>query len=97
MRRFLLRLLTLVRFNRAEQDLAREIATHLQLLEDDLQRRGMTAVEAHRAARIALGGIEPALPWPAGAHHHRYPARLRRALELTLQFVQHRGEGGGWS
>src|SRR4051794_2299700 len=58
MRRFLLRLLTLLRHDRADRELAREIAAHLQLLEDDLQRHGMAVDEAHRAARIAIGGIE---------------------------------------
>ncbi|PYR56997.1 MAG: hypothetical protein DMF91_20580, partial [Acidobacteria bacterium] len=48
----------MVRPGRAEDDLAREMASHLTLLEDDFQRRGMTPEEARRAARRALGGVE---------------------------------------
>jgi predicted permease len=43
---------------RAEDDLARETAAHLALLEEDGQRRGLTADEARIAARRAFGGVE---------------------------------------
>jgi predicted permease len=43
---------------RAEDELFRETAAHLALLEDDLQRRGMTAGEARVEARRAFGGVE---------------------------------------
>jgi hypothetical protein len=42
-RRFVVRLLSFVRANRAEDELAREIAAHLQLLEDQFCAQGMTA------------------------------------------------------
>jgi predicted permease len=57
-RRFLLRLLNAVRPGRAEPDLAREIGAHLQLLVDDLRRRGMSADDARVAARRAVGNVE---------------------------------------
>jgi predicted permease len=41
----------------AEQELAREIAAHLALLEDEHRRRGLTAGEARLAARRAMGSI----------------------------------------
>ncbi|HEV2986582.1 MAG TPA: ABC transporter permease, partial [Vicinamibacterales bacterium] len=41
----------------AEADLAREVASHLALVEDELVRRGMTAEEARFAARRAFGGV----------------------------------------
>jgi len=43
---------------RAEDELSRETAAHLALLEDELQRRGMTAGEARVEARRAFGGVE---------------------------------------
>src|SRR3954466_4617296 len=43
---------------RAEDELARETAAHLALLEEDLQRRGCTAEAARVEARKAFGGIE---------------------------------------
>ena len=45
---------------RAEEELMREIASHLALLEDDFQRRGMSVEEARLAARRAYGGVERA-------------------------------------
>ena len=58
MRRFVLRILNTILPSRAEPDLSRELASHVALLEDECQRRGMTAEDARRAARVALGGIE---------------------------------------
>src|SRR5688572_12266767 len=57
-RRFFLRLLTLFHSTRAEADLAREIKTHLQLLEDKFRAEGMTVEDARFAARRAFGGVE---------------------------------------
>jgi predicted permease len=58
MRRFLVRLLTLFQRDKAERELAREIAAHVAMLEDELRRRGVGADDAHRQARLAIGGIE---------------------------------------
>jgi predicted permease len=57
-RRFCSRLINAVRPWRREPALAREIASHLALAEDEYRRRGLPPDEARRAARIALGGIE---------------------------------------
>ena len=57
MRRLTERLLNVLRPARADEDAAREIASHLALLEDDYLRRGLPADEARRAARLALGGV----------------------------------------
>jgi macrolide transport system ATP-binding/permease protein len=58
--RILSRLRNLLRNNRAEQELAREVASHLSLLADDFERRGMPPEEARIAARRAYGGVEQA-------------------------------------
>ncbi|MGH9159832.1 MAG: ABC transporter permease [Vicinamibacteraceae bacterium] len=58
MRRFLLRLYRLLRFQSAERELDRELASHVTLLQDEFRRRGLSADEAHTAATRALGGIE---------------------------------------
>jgi putative ABC transport system permease protein len=60
MRRFLFRLWSLVRWDRTERDLARELSAHVALLEDEYHRRGLTATDARTAARRAVGGIEQA-------------------------------------
>jgi predicted permease len=59
-KRFLYKLRNFVRPGRAERDLAREIESHLELLQDDFRRRGMSANEARLAAKRAYGGIEQA-------------------------------------
>lgn len=57
-RRFLNRIAALFRFNKAEAELSREIASHLRLLEDQFVAGGMSADDARFAARRAFGGIE---------------------------------------
>src|SRR5215831_14307979 len=58
MRRFFLRLLNTWTHRRKDAEIAREISSHLALLEDGFRRRGLPDDEARRAARLALGGIE---------------------------------------
>ena len=58
LRRIFLRFFGLFANSKAEAELDREIAAHLQLLEDDFLDRGVTPEEARRAARRAYGGVE---------------------------------------
>src|SRR6476661_7353013 len=58
MRRIILRLLSSFRSGRAERELAREIRSHLRLLEDQYIAKGMDADEARYAALRAFGGVE---------------------------------------
>jgi len=60
LRRNLSRLNNLFRNKRAEEELAREVASHLTLLADDFERRGMSPEEARLAAKRAYGGVEQA-------------------------------------
>jgi predicted permease len=60
LRRNLSKLSNLFRNNRAEEELAREVASHLTLLADDFERRGMSPEEARLAAKRAYGGVEQA-------------------------------------
>jgi putative ABC transport system permease protein len=73
MRRTILRLLSPFRSSRAERELAREIRSHLQLLEDQYVARGMDAEEARYAARRAFGGVEQ-------VKEHQREARMFRSL-----------------
>ncbi len=59
-RRIIAQLRSLLANKRAEEDLAREVASHLTLLADDFERRGMSPEEARLAARRAYGGVEQA-------------------------------------
>jgi len=49
-RRFIARLRNLLGNQRAEDELAREVASHLTLLADDFERSGMAPEEARLAA-----------------------------------------------
>jgi predicted permease len=57
LRRLFAKLENLVLRGRAEDELNREVSSHLTLLEDDFERRGMSPEEARMQARRALGGI----------------------------------------
>jgi predicted permease len=59
-RRIVAKLRSLIANKSAEDDLAREVASHLTLLADDFERRGMSPEEARLAARRAYGGVEQA-------------------------------------
>ena len=43
---------------RADAEMERELVAHLLLLEDEMMRKGATPDEAHRLARMKLGGVE---------------------------------------
>src|SRR5262249_36143343 len=58
MRRFLHRLWNAFRNARSEHELDREVSAHLALIEDEYRSRGLSEAEAHRAARLAIGGVE---------------------------------------
>lgn len=64
MRAFLMRTIAkmqnLFRSRHADEELEREIAAHVALLEEEYERRGMSQEEARVAARRRLGGVEQA-------------------------------------
>jgi hypothetical protein len=59
-RRILSKFRNLFRNNRAEEELDREVGSHLLLLADDFERRGMSPEDARLAAKRAYGGVEQA-------------------------------------
>ena len=58
LRRFVLRIVNALRPGRMEQDLAREVTSHVTLLEDEFRRRGMSEEDARFAAKRAFGNLE---------------------------------------
>lgn len=77
-RRIIAKLNSLLANERAEKDLAREVASHLTLLADDFERRGMSPEEARLAARRAYGGVEQAKQ----AHRNeRSPLWIEQAIQ----------------
>lgn len=59
-RRLLAKINAITRRKCAERDLEREVTSHLTLLADEFQRRGMTPEEARQAARQAFGSVDHA-------------------------------------
>ena len=60
LRRLALKLYNFCRPAPAEQELTKEVAAHLGVLEDEFRRRGMTADAARLAARRSFGGVDQA-------------------------------------
>lgn len=60
MRRFVLRIRNMLRPAKPESELAREIAAHLALIEDEFLRRGLTPAQARIAAKRAFDGVDRA-------------------------------------
>ena len=80
LRRFLLRIVATIRHGRAENDLAREVASHLALLEERFRREGLSPEEARLAARRAFGGVEQAKEHQRDTRSFRWIADLRQDL-----------------
>ncbi len=98
MRRFFARLACLFRSPQLESDLTREIESHLALLQEDFERRGLLPEAARLAARRAYGGVALArelhretrsFPWIEQVlKDARYGARtLRRTPVFSLVAV----------
>ncbi len=82
LRRMFARLWNLFHNDRADAELAREVESHLTLLADDFERRGMPPSEARLAAKRAYGGVEQAKQ----AHRNE---RSLLWMEHTLQDLRH--------
>src|SRR5437867_10117870 len=88
LRRFLLRFSNVLRPQRMESDLARELASHLSLLEDEFQRRGMTPDDARRAARLTLGGVEQTKELHRDARSFVRLDDARRDLQYAVRLLR---------
>jgi putative ABC transport system permease protein len=85
-RRLLARVFNVFRGERADREMSREIAAHLQLMEDDLVAKGMSPDAARLAAKRAWGGVEQT------KENHR-DARSFIWLEQLLQDFRHAWRG----
>jgi putative ABC transport system permease protein len=88
MRRFVARLWTLFRRHRAEDDLSREMTSHLALLEDEYRRRGLTPDEARLAARRAMGSVALAKDLHRDARSFVWLEDLRRDLRHAIRALR---------
>src|SRR5215207_8347374 len=87
LRRFLRRLVNIVRPDHDEASLEREVAAHLLLLEDEYRGRGLSASEARRAARLALGGVERAKELHRDARSFAWVDETRRDLQYATRVL----------
>ncbi len=87
-RRWLRRLANLLRPARAEDELSRELASHLGLLEDEFRRRGMAEGQARRAAALALGGVEQAKELHRAERSFLWLEELRRDVSHGLRLLR---------
>src|SRR5258708_31355689 len=83
-RRIIAQFRSLFSYRRAEENLAREVESHLVLLADDFERRGMSPEEARLAAMRAYGGVEQAKQ----AHRNE---RTLPWIEHSIQDLRHAG------
>lgn len=60
LRRFFVRFANLFKRRLAEREFGAELDAHLALMQEEYERRGMSAQEAMREARMKLGGLEQA-------------------------------------
>ncbi|MFZ0593080.1 MAG: permease prefix domain 1-containing protein [Bryobacteraceae bacterium] len=84
-RRFLYKLRNFLQPGRAERDLAREIGSHLELLQDDFRRQGMSPQEARLAAKRAYGGIEQAKELHRDERSWIWLEQIRRDVQLSIR------------
>src|SRR4029453_4260604 len=85
MRRFFLRLAALFRSKEAERHLAREVESHLGMLEDEFRRRGMSDDDARVAARRAFHGVEQAKEMQRDARSFGWMEDARRDLAYGVR------------
>jgi predicted permease len=87
-RRFVRRLMNALRPARAERELAREIGSHLTLLEDEYRRRGLSPEDARRAARRAFGGVEQTKEHQRDARSFRWMDDARHDLPYAARLLR---------
>jgi predicted permease len=85
LRRVFLKLSRLFTNSRQEAELAKEIAAHLALLEDDYLRQGMAPEEARQAARRAYGGVEQAKQMHRNERSYQGLAQTLQDTRYTLR------------
>lgn len=85
MKRTMSRLRALFRSRRVEEDLDREVAAHLALLEDAFKARGMTDEDARVAARRSLGGVDQTKERHRDTRSFGWLEDLRRDVPYALR------------
>jgi putative ABC transport system permease protein len=85
LRRLMMRLVSAVLPGRADRELTREMAAHLQQLEDEYLRRGLSAADARAAALRAFGGVEQAKEMQRDTRSIRWIDELRQNVKYAIR------------
>jgi predicted permease len=78
----------IVRRDRAEQELARELEAFVELSAADKMRDGLSAADAERAARIELGGIEQAKERVRSSRHGAWLDEIGRDVRYGCRVLR---------
>jgi putative ABC transport system permease protein len=87
-RQFILRFVSVFRHGRSENELNREIESHLALLEDEFIAKGMAAPEAKLAARRSFGGVDQAKEHHRDARSFRWIADVPRDVAYAYRSLR---------
>jgi predicted permease len=88
MRRFLERSLNLLGLRRLDEDLSRELETHLAMLQQTYEARGLPPDAAGRAARLALGNVDCVKEQHRDARSFRWLEDARRDASHGLRLLR---------
>ena len=88
MKRFFRRWLSFFRTTPIEDELSREMTSHLALLEAEHQRRGLTPEQARLAARRAMGSVALAKDLHRDARSFAWLEDLRRDLRQAARTLR---------
>jgi predicted permease len=88
LQRLLRRLGNVLRPGRAERDLTRELAAHLELLEEEYRRRGMSSEDAAAAARRALGSTALTMDLHRDARSFIWGDDLQRDVRYAIRTLR---------
>jgi putative ABC transport system permease protein len=87
-RQFLLRLVSVFRSGHAEDDLAREVNSHLALLEEGFRAGGMSAEDARLAARRSFGGVDQAKERQRDTRSFRWIEDLQQDVRYAVRSLR---------
>jgi len=87
-RRLAARIVNAVVPGRRDAEVAREIAAHLELLEDDFRRRGLSAADARAAARKVLGSTALTMDEHRDARSFLWLGDLQRDARYAIRTLR---------
>lgn len=87
-RRLVRQLMAVVRPGHVEREMDREVSAHLALIEDGYRAQGMSEEEAHRAARLAFGGVAQAKELHRDARAIRWLNELKQDVRFAVRSLK---------